>query len=44
MDERRLSPRRQMQGHWVAVPVAESIRILDLSLSGAARNGVSAGP
>jgi hypothetical protein len=34
MEERRLSPRRQTQGHPVAVPVAESVRVLDLSLSG----------
>ena len=34
MEERRLSPRRQVQGQSVAVRVAESVRVLDLSSAG----------
>ena len=34
MEERRRSPRRQVQGQSMAVPVAESVRVLDLSIAG----------
>lgn len=34
MEERRLSPRRQVHGQSVAVRVAESVRVLDLSSAG----------
>ena len=34
MEERRRSPRRQVQGLSMAVPVAESVRVLDLSSAG----------
>ena len=34
MEERRRSPRRQVEGLSLAVPVAESVRVLDLSIAG----------
>jgi len=34
MEERRRSPRREVQGQALGVPVAESVRVLDLSSAG----------
>jgi hypothetical protein len=34
MEERRRSPRRPVRGQSMAVPVAESVRVLDLSIAG----------